>query len=61
MEDACFACIDKLFETLVPLYEKHVCPAGVFSFGIRRSELVFLRAWNEECELEFLAKISIRY
>ena len=41
MEDAWFACFGKLFQTLVPLYEKHFCPFDAFFFGIRRSDLVF--------------------
>ena len=31
MEDACFACLGKLFQTIASLYEKHFCPFDVFS------------------------------
>ena len=42
IEDACFACFGKLFQTLAPLYEKHFCPFDVAFFGVRKSEPVFL-------------------
>ena len=56
MEDACSACLGKLFQTLAPLYEKHFCPFDAFFFGICTSESVFLRLWDEE--FEFLVKIT---
>ena len=59
MEDSCFACLVKLFQTLAPLYEKHFCPFDVFFFGICTSESAFLRLWNED--FEFLVKRSIKY
>ena len=59
MEDACFACLGKLFQTLAPLYEKHFCPFDVSFFGICTSESVFLRLWDEEFEL--LVKRSVKY
>ena len=40
MEDACFACLSKLFQTLAPLYEKHFCPFDVFFFGICTSDVI---------------------
>ena len=57
MEDACFACFGKLFQTLA--YEKHFCPFDGFFFGISTSESVFLRLWDDE--FEFLVKRSIKY
>ena len=59
MEDACFACFGKPFQTLAPLYEKHFCPCDAFFFGICTSESVFLRSWDKE--FAFLVKRSIKY
>ena len=57
MEDACFVCLSKLFQTLAPLHEQYFCLFDVFSLVSTKS--VFLRSWDERCE--FLVKRLIKY
>ena len=59
MEDACFACLGKLFQTFgTPIREAFLSIWCVF-FGICTSESVFLRLWDEE--FDSLVKRSIKY